>query len=53
MVITLELEAAPRVRCSYLTDGGEARMLLWLEGRPELLELIRRAIELESETRAA
>ena len=46
VVIRFPLEGGPQVRCDYLTDGAEARMLDWLEQRPELLRLIQAAIQL-------
>jgi hypothetical protein len=46
VVIVVPLEGAPRVICDYLDDGAERRMLDWLEQRPELLALIRDALEL-------
>jgi hypothetical protein len=43
----------PVVFCDFISDDDEAHMTLWLERRPELAELIARALELQREARAA
>jgi hypothetical protein len=53
VVVTFKLEASPRVHCDFANSSAEARMLVWLESRPELLALIQRALELASDTQAA
>ena len=52
--ILLEFEhRAPRSSFTFVNDAGEARMRDWLLAHPQLLALIRRAVELEREERAA
>ena len=54
VIIRLEFEARPRIIADYLTDADESRMLDWLDGRPEVLELLATAQEIiASERRAA
>jgi hypothetical protein len=48
--ITIPLEGGPMVIASYRPEDEE-RMLFWLRARPELLRLVREAIELQWEGR--
>ena len=48
VVIRIPFEAdGPRVLCDYVCEADERRMVDWLEQRPDLLRLIRDALELE------
>lgn len=51
--IEFKLEAQPIVRCNYMTDAAEARLLSWFENHPEYLRLIQQAIAMGFEERAA
>ena len=54
VVIRVEFErVSPIVDCDHVDDGDEERMTVWLERRPELAELISRALELADRERAA
>ncbi|MFN2467039.1 MAG: hypothetical protein ABR521_02745 [Gaiellaceae bacterium] len=53
LVIVLAFEAAPRVVADCLSDSEGQRLVDWIESRPELLELVKRALELQEEARAA
>jgi hypothetical protein len=53
LIIRLELEAAPKVMQSCMTEGEEDRLVAWLGTHPELLGLVRAALELAAEARAA
>ena len=47
-MITIELERdGPRVQWGCLHESDELRILDWLDSRPELLELVVAALELE------
>jgi hypothetical protein len=46
VVIVVPFEGEPSVLADYMNDADESRMLDWLRSRPELLELIRDALEL-------
>jgi len=49
IVVTFELEAAPKVIAAWSTDADEARMTEWLDAHPEYAELLHRAVELSGE----
>jgi hypothetical protein len=53
LVITLALEAAPRVSADCLNESEYDRLRDWLASREELLALVARAIELEDEAARA
>jgi hypothetical protein len=54
VVIRVEFERVePVVFADYLDEGDELRMRDWLGRRPELSDLIRRALELADRERAA
>jgi hypothetical protein len=53
LIIRLELEAAPSVMQSCMTESEEDRLLEWLGSRPELLRLVTTALKLADEARAA
>jgi hypothetical protein len=47
VVVTFELEAKPKVRVAATREQDFERLLTWLESQDDLVELVRRAIELE------
>jgi hypothetical protein len=53
VVIEFPIEAPPSVRLVCSTLGEEERLVDWITGKAELLELVRRALELAEEARAA
>jgi hypothetical protein len=54
IVIRVEFERVEPVVFSDTLDEGERdRLVAWLQRRPELHELVRRALELAQEARAA
>jgi len=53
IVIRLPLEGSLQIRPEWLHDADEARIFDWLDGRPELAELLRHALEVLVEERAA
>jgi hypothetical protein len=54
VVIRVEFERVePVVYADYIDAADEARMAAWLERRPELAELIGRALEIVERERAA
>lgn len=53
LIIRLELEAAPRVLPDCLNGWEEARLDDWIRSKPELAELVERALELAEEAKAA
>jgi hypothetical protein len=53
VVIRLEFEGSPKVRTDAEHEGDVSRLVTWLEGRPELLGLVKRAVALEDEARKA
>ena len=53
IVITLALEARPRVWCDFLTTQEADRVLDWVDQHPEYRELLDLAVELQGEERAA
>jgi hypothetical protein len=53
IVIRLPLEGRLQIRPEWLHDADEARVFDWLDGHPELAELLRHALEVFAEGRAA
>lgn len=53
VVIRIELEAPPRVVVDALHEGEYDRLGDWLRSHPDLLDLIRRARDLEQREQAA
>jgi hypothetical protein len=51
--IRLPLEGRLQIRPEWLHDADEARLFDWLDGHPELGELLRHALEVLAEERAA
>jgi hypothetical protein len=52
VVVRVEFEGSPRVRIDAEHEGDVTRLVAWLGARPELLELVRRAWDLEQEAAA-
>jgi hypothetical protein len=53
IVIRLPLEGGLQIRPEWLHDAYEARLFDWLDGHPELGELLRHALEVLAAARAA
>ena len=53
VVIRLPLEGSLQIRPEWLHESDEARLFDWLEGHPELADLLRHALEVFAEARAA
>jgi hypothetical protein len=53
VLIRFELEAAPRLFVESLNDREHDRLIDWVEAHPDYLDLIRRALALETQERAA
>jgi hypothetical protein len=53
VILRFELEAAPIVFADYLDDSEADRMDDWLDEHPEYRRLIREAVQLAEEARAA
>jgi hypothetical protein len=47
VVIRIPFEGSPRVLGDYVCEADELRMLDWLQSRPQVLALIRDALELQ------
>jgi len=53
VIIEIPVEAAPRVVLSCSTEGEESRVWDWIAAHEELADIVRRALELAQEARAA
>ena len=53
MIIRLELEAAPRVYSDLGSDADWARLTDWLNAHPEQARIVRAALDLVRQERAA
>ena len=53
IAIVLPVEGAPLVRLEAMNEGEEQRMVDWIDAKPEYGDLVRRALELAEEARAA
>jgi len=54
LLVTIGFErSAPHVIASCMNDRDEARLWDWIHAKPRLAEIVRLAIELEQEERAA
>ena len=53
IVITIAVEAQPRVQVFSMSEAEEARVVDWVRSHDGLAELVQRALELAEETRAA
>ena len=53
IIVRFELEAAPRLQIDALSEREHERILDWVETHPDYLELLKRALELESRKPAA
>jgi len=53
VVIELRVEAAPCVRLCCANSSEESRVMDWIGAHEGLAELVRRAVELAEEARAA
>jgi hypothetical protein len=53
LIVRLSIEHPPSVYVDCLSDSEESRLWFWLGSKPEILELVARAIEIADEARAA